>query len=266
MNNADDDKWQMPDTLERKANSTATLFVNSTITAPNVNTIIQAVATIIHSQMLEDIGEGKQINSQSDLFFFSEEKYIRENPAAFDEQRLALLRRTPTVENIFEFVKALFDCAQFSPECCIISLVYVNRLIAFTTMPLQPTNWRPILLCSLLISQKVWDDRYLSNSDFAYIYPFFTTDEINKLEQKFLEALQYSVTVKSALYAKYYFELRGLFNESVSEFPLQPLDRAKAVELEGRSSHIGKVEEDKSRRLSQTAAAKVGPTSYSVIN
>ncbi len=59
-------------------------------------------------------------------------------------------------------------------------------------MPLHPTNWRPLVLCSLLVAQKVWDDRYLSNADFAFIYPFFTTEEINRLEQKFLELIQYS--------------------------------------------------------------------------
>jgi len=32
----------------------------------------------------------------------------------------------------------------------------------------------------------------LSNADFAFIYPFFVTEEINKLEAKFLELLQYS--------------------------------------------------------------------------
>ena len=81
------------------------------------------------------------------------------------------------------------NCLICSPECCIICLVYINRLIAFTEMPLQPTNWRPVVLCSLLVAQKVWDDRYLSNADFAFIYPFFVTDEINKLEQKFLELI-----------------------------------------------------------------------------
>ena len=59
-----------------------------------------------------------------------------EKPEAFDNQRIALLRETPTIENIQEFIKALYDCAQFSPECCIICLVYINRLIAFTEMPL----------------------------------------------------------------------------------------------------------------------------------
>jgi len=102
-------------------------------------------------------------------------------------------------------------------------------------MPLQPTNWRPLLLCSLLVAQKVWDDRYLTNSDFAFIYPFFVTAEINKLEQKFLELIQYNVTVKSNLYAKYYFELRALFKDNEKEFPMKPLDKKDAENLEVRS-------------------------------
>ncbi len=38
---------------------------------------------------------------------------------------------------------------------------------------------------------KVWDDRCLSNADFATLYPFFTPEEITKLEEKFLELIQY---------------------------------------------------------------------------
>jgi len=90
-------------------------------------------------------------------------------------------------------------------------------------------------LCALLVAQKVWDDRYLSNADFAFIYPFFVTEEINKLEQKFLELIQYNVTVKSNLYAKYYFELRALFKDNEKEFPMRALDKAAAEKLELRS-------------------------------
>jgi len=187
----------------------------------------------------------------SDLYYFSEEKYIKEKPEEFDEQRKALLRETPTADNIYEFMKALYDCAQFSPECCIICLVYINRLIAFTGMPLHPTNWRPLILCSLLVAQKVWDDKYLSNADFAFIYPFFVTEEINRLEQKFLELIQYNVTVKSSLYAKYYFELRALFKNE-AEFPLSPLDSRTAQKLEARSEEVKKSEMDKADKLSMT--------------
>jgi len=227
------------------------MYISSTITAPNVKSIIQAVSTILHSQMLEDQGSGKELTPGSDLYYFSEEKYIKEKPEEFDEQRKALLRETPTADNIYEFMKALYDCAQFSPECCIICLVYINRLIAFTGMPLHPTNWRPLILCSLLVAQKVWDDKYLSNADFAFIYPFFVTDEINRLEQKFLELIQYNVTVKSSLYAKYYFELRALFKNE-AEFPLSPLDLATAQKLEARSEEVKHSEIQKAEKLSQT--------------
>jgi hypothetical protein len=63
--------------------------------------------------MAEDGSFGKKIMEQSDLYFFCEEKYINEKPEAFDEQRLALLKETPTVDNIYEFMQALYDCAQF---------------------------------------------------------------------------------------------------------------------------------------------------------
>jgi len=233
--------------VDKFANTTGSMYISSTITAPNVKSIIQAVSTILHSQMLEDQGSGKELIPGSDLYYFSEEKYIKEKPEEFDEQRKALLRETPTADNIYEFMKALYDCAQFGPECCIICLVYINRLIAFTGMPLHPTNWRPLILCSLLVAQKVWDDKYLSNADFAFIYPFFVTEEINRLEQKFLELIQYNVTVKSSLYAKYYFELRALFKNE-AEFPLSPLDVATAQKLEARSEEVKKSEMDRAEK------------------
>lgn len=169
------------------------------------------------------MSEDKEIPQDSELFFFSEEKYFLEKPEAFEPERIAMLRETPTVDQILDYMKALYDCAQFSTECCIVALVYINRLIAFTNLPLQPTNWRPIVLICLLVAQKVWDDRYMSNAEFAFIYPFFVTEEINSLEKKFLELVQYNVTVKSQLYAKYYFELRSLFKQNEKEFPLTPL-------------------------------------------
>lgn len=248
MNNSEEDRYPIPD---RRSNTTSSATITSSIQNPNVRLILRSVSTIVHSQMLEDSSAGLQIQSTSDLFYFSEEKYMREHPEMFDEQCKEMLRKTPTPDDIFEFMRALYECAQFSPECCIICLVYINRLIAFTGMPLSPTNWRPIILCSYLVGQKVWDDRYLSNADFAYIYPFFSTEEINRLEKKFLELINYSVTVKAALYAKYYFELRGLYNET-NNFPIEPIENEKAKELEGRSQWVSNLEKNKAP--SRTAA------------
>ena len=130
----------------------------------------------------------------------------------------------------------------------------MNRVIAYTEIPLTPTTWRPLVLTGLLVAQKVWDDRYLSNENFAFIYPFFTNEEINKLEIKFLEMIQYEVTVKSSLYAKYYFELRALFEINEKEFPLTEISNIKMAEIQGRSKHISQLE---SARASQKSKSEL---------
>jgi hypothetical protein len=82
-----------------------------------------------------------------------------ENPDEFNAERLQILRSKPTEDNIYDFIKAIFDCAQFSIECCIIALIYMNRIIGYINTNIMPTNWRPLYVCALLVAQKVWDDR-----------------------------------------------------------------------------------------------------------
>jgi hypothetical protein len=60
-----------------------------------------------------------------------------------------------------DFMEALYNCVQFSPECCIICLMYIYRIIALTGLSLQETNWRPLIFVALMVSQKIWDDRVL---------------------------------------------------------------------------------------------------------
>lgn len=90
---------------DRLSNTTSTVNIASTVNAPNVKLLIEAVATLLHSNLLEDLQDGKVINTKSDLYFFSEEKYINENPENFDEERVKLLRKTPTQKDISGFIE-----------------------------------------------------------------------------------------------------------------------------------------------------------------
>lgn len=56
------------------------------------------------------------------------------------------------------------------------------------------------------------------------------------MEKKFLELIQYNVTVKSHLYARYYFELRALFKDNEREFPVKVLTKKDAEKLELNST------------------------------
>lgn len=85
-----------------------------------------------------------------------------------------------------------------------------------TEMSLKATNWRPLMLCALLVAQKVWDDVCLTTFDFSFIYPFFDNEELKNLESKFLNLLQFKVHVTTKLYAKYYYELRDMIKNDVN--------------------------------------------------
>jgi hypothetical protein len=81
----------------------------------------------------------------------------------------------------------------------------------------------------------VWDDKYLSNADFSYIYPFFDNQQLNQLEMKFLEIIQYNVYVKESLYTKFYLELKSLIPE---EIPTKPMDIFSMRKLESQTKYM----------------------------
>ncbi|KAM3127981.1 hypothetical protein pb186bvf_019912 [Paramecium bursaria] len=218
------------------ANSTSTMYIQNTIFRPCVKSISQVVAEKLYTQMVKD--KAFDLIRNSELFFFSEEKYIEEKPNEFDQDRIELLRSFPSENEIQEFLIALYDCARFSPECCIICLVYINRLQGFCNLRLHPTNWRPILLSSLLIAQKVWDDKCLDNVQFVEIYPFFTTQEINKLEQKFLQLLDYNVVVNGKLYHSLYYEIQSQLKLKGKDIIIQALNVDQSAALEIRSNDL----------------------------
>jgi hypothetical protein len=89
----------------KKSCSTSSIYLSSSIYSPNVDLLIKSVATIIHSQLIEDMHLGKTVSSKSDLFYFSEEKYVNEYPGFFDEERIKFLNKTPTLQELSEFIE-----------------------------------------------------------------------------------------------------------------------------------------------------------------
>lgn len=126
-------------------------------------------------------------------------------------------------------------------------------------MPLLPSNWRPLVFISLMIAQKMWDDKYLSNADFSYIYPFFDTKQVNELEMKFLELIQYNTHIKFSIYTKYYLELKSLVPE---DFPLKPMDAFTMQKLENQSKSM---EENLKKNAKTSADAKTAGQSTNIV-
>jgi len=195
------------------------MFITSTIGKPDIDEIIFCVAVVIHDRVVQ--GEEAGYDARSRFPFFSEDNnplYADPDaggstgaprdgrkPEGDDGLKKKPRREVPSEETIYYTIRSVYDCARFPPECLIVSLVYMERLIAFSQVPVLVTSWRPLLLAALILAQKVWDDRSLHNVDFSTFCPMFTLKEINHLEMKFLELIDYDVSISSSLYASYYF-------------------------------------------------------------
>jgi hypothetical protein len=85
----------------------------------------------------------------------------------------------------------------------------------------------------------VWEDLAVWNVDFVSIFKNLNIKDLGFLEKQLLKLLEYNVSVPSSLYAKYYFELRELAEKDSKNFPLTPLDKDRAEQLEVRRVPCG---------------------------
>lgn len=176
-----------------------------------------------------------------------------------------IVKEIPAVKYIYAFLKQVFEVGQFNPECCVISLVYINRLIGVTGVPLTQSNWKPVAISALVLAQKVWDDTPLINADFAILYPAITVKEINYLERKFLDLLEFKLTVSPSLYAQYYFELRSICEENSQAFrPLSKL-HAKRMAVRTHLSEQYQKEKHSYKKRSMTVEDLVPRTSRKIL-
>ena len=137
---------------------------------------------------------------------------------------------------IFHVIKNIYSMANFSSECFIISLLYIERLCSNTQNIICRSNWQPILLAAMIVAQKIWDDRSISNADFSLISASYSLQDVNRLERKLLEMLEYNVSISASLYASYYFELRTMCERKEPDMRIRPLDESDASMIEARTA------------------------------
>ena len=100
----------------------------------------------------------------------------------------------------------------------ILAMVHIARV--YRTLPNFPVNILTIhrlLLASLLVSAKFFDDSFLNNARYARVGGV-AGREINMLEVEFLFLIDFNLAVTEAEYAKIYAELviRNPFNPNRS--------------------------------------------------
>lgn len=221
------------DTRNLPSNSTSSIFASETISNPHADQLILCMAVVVQMRIVEE--EQAQAESELPSSIFDEKEQEDATGADCSE--------VPTIDGLYEFLTTIYYVARYSPECHIIALVYLSRIAAPSEtrsgIRLNRRNWRALVLTALILAQKVWDDSSLKTSAFSAITPY-SKEMLKKFELEMLSLLAFQATVKVSRYAQHYFELRSLYESTISlssrqPFPMRPLSISRAKHLQSRS-------------------------------
>jgi hypothetical protein len=120
----------------------------------------------------------------------------------------------PSAEDIAAYAKYVTIASKMENEAPVIALVYIERILKKTGVLINKYNWKRILLVTLCVASKVWDDDSLENVHFPKVMADVSLAMTNKLEEIFLGLLvDFDLVVKGSEYARYYFILHTLADD-----------------------------------------------------
>jgi hypothetical protein len=113
--------------------------------------------------------------------------------------------RAPAI-SVRDYLARIHKYASCSAECFVLALVYVDRLHQLQGVALSPLNVHRVLLTSVVLAAKFFDDHYFNNAYYAKVGGV-PGAEMNELELEFLLLVNFSLHVPCETFARYYNEL-----------------------------------------------------------
>lgn len=105
--------------------------------------------------------------------------------------------------HVCSFILSILHQGIFSVSAFIVSVIYLSRFKESSHITLHACTWRPLFLTSLLLADKMWEDKPVRNSSLAKLFPVLSNSELNKMESEFLVEVRFNVLVKPDLFCSF---------------------------------------------------------------
>jgi hypothetical protein len=137
--------------LQRR-NTCGTLYIGSTMSAPDTDDTIQCVCGVVRAHILQSERDGEDMdedNTHKKYNIFNDQESLqhrhkKSNMHQCQKRGSRILELTPSpppiplLQEICTFYRDVFRRAQMETDCIIISLIYVERLIKSTNGAIRP--------------------------------------------------------------------------------------------------------------------------------
>lgn len=177
--------------------------------------LLASISMVIHVQLIKDEQASEEAKNRLPAF--------RELPSPSQPTSTTVC---PSVRSIYQFLLHVFQRGRFQSELALLSLVYVHRAMASSRVALTPVNFRPLLIASLCLANKMWDDTPLINADFRILYPQLLGCSsahslskaqylavFNGLETQLCSAIDWNLAVSTDTFHLYLHELQAIWTE-----------------------------------------------------
>lgn len=112
----------------------------------------------------------------------------------------------PPSISILHYLERINKYASCSTECFILALIYIDRMIQRNSFHLTDLNVHRVVVTSVLLAAKFFDDAYYNNAYYAKVGGVLVA-EMNSLEVEFLFRINFSLHVSPDVFKKYHAEL-----------------------------------------------------------
>lgn len=114
-------------------------------------------------------------------------------------------RSKPPRISLRDYILRLHSFMQCSPECFVLARIYLDRIAA--KCPIDQSSAHRSLLLSLVVAAKFQDDMFCKNSHYAQVGGI-SVEELNELESRFLQLLDYQLWVEEDVFETYAERIR----------------------------------------------------------
>lgn len=128
--------------------------------------------------------------------------------------------RAPSI-GVCDYLERISRFSGCSNECFVLSLIYIDRLIMRKRIVLDSLNVHRLVITSVMLAAKFFDDHYLDNAHYAAVGGVPRL-EVNVLELEFLFLLEFNLHVTAADYYQYHEALRQKSSQTESDVVLLP--------------------------------------------
>lgn len=107
---------------------------------------------------------------------------------------------------VSDYLERIHKYSSCSNECFVLSLIYIDRLIQFNNFALTSFNVHRVVITSIMVAAKFFDDQYYNNAYYAKVGGV-PCGELNSLEAEFLFGVNFGLHVTADEFYKYRTQL-----------------------------------------------------------